>query len=74
MLHNDTMIGAFSHSTAVGKLRQELPDVPSDARYTVEEAETMCLLCTTCSIAGAPSRLGAASDRATGPILIIYLN
>ncbi|KAK3126653.1 hypothetical protein QOZ80_7AG0560040 [Eleusine coracana subsp. coracana] len=47
MLHNDMMIGAFSHSTAVGKLRQELPDVPSDARvmfprYTVEEAETAC--------------------------------
>ncbi|KAL6595137.1 hypothetical protein ACP70R_048240 [Stipagrostis hirtigluma subsp. patula] len=47
MLHDDMMIGAFSHSTAVGKLRQELPDVPSDARvmfprYTVEEAETVC--------------------------------
>ncbi|KAL6845691.1 hypothetical protein ACP4OV_024514 [Aristida adscensionis] len=47
MLHNDMMIGAFSHSTAVGKLRQELPDVPLNARvmfprYTVEEAETVC--------------------------------
>ncbi|KAI5016553.1 uncharacterized protein LOC123431389 [Hordeum vulgare subsp. vulgare] len=47
MLHNDMMVGAFSHSTAVGKLRQELPDVPSDARlifprYTVDEAETVC--------------------------------
>ncbi|OEL25729.1 hypothetical protein BAE44_0013252 [Dichanthelium oligosanthes] len=47
MLHNDMMVGAFSHSTAVGKLRQELPDVPSDARlmfprYTLEEAETAC--------------------------------
>lgn len=47
MLHNDMMVGAFSHSTAVGKLRQELPDVPSDARlmfprYTLEEAETVC--------------------------------
>jgi small subunit ribosomal protein S29 len=47
MLHNDMMVGAFSHSTAVGKLRQELPDVPPDARlmfprYTLEEAETVC--------------------------------
>ncbi|ONM27500.1 mitochondrial 28S ribosomal protein S29-related [Zea mays] len=47
MLHNDMMVGAFSHSTAVGKLRQELPDVPSDARlifprYTLDEAETAC--------------------------------
>lgn len=47
MLHNDMMVGAFSHSTAVGKLRQELPDVPSEARlifprYTVDEAETVC--------------------------------
>uniref|UniRef100_A0A0D3GNF9 Small ribosomal subunit protein mS29 n=1 Tax=Oryza barthii TaxID=65489 RepID=A0A0D3GNF9_9ORYZ len=47
MLHNDMMVGAFSHSTAVGKLRQDLPDVPSDARvmfprYTVNEAETVC--------------------------------
>lgn len=47
MLHNDMMVGAFSHSTAVGKLRQELPDVPSDARlifprYTLDEAETVC--------------------------------
>ncbi|EER98173.1 hypothetical protein BDA96_02G072600 [Sorghum bicolor] len=47
MVHNDMMVGAFSHSTAVGKLRQELPDVPSDARlifprYTLDEAETVC--------------------------------
>jgi small subunit ribosomal protein S29 len=47
MLHNDMMVGAFSHSTAVGELRQELPDVPSDARlmfprYTTDEAETVC--------------------------------
>uniref|UniRef100_A0A0D9WWM8 Small ribosomal subunit protein mS29 n=1 Tax=Leersia perrieri TaxID=77586 RepID=A0A0D9WWM8_9ORYZ len=47
MVHNDMMVGAFSHSTAVGKLRQDLPDVPSDARvmfprYTVDEAETVC--------------------------------
>jgi hypothetical protein len=47
MLHNDMMVGAFSHSTAVGKLRQELPDVPSNARlifprYTLDEAETVC--------------------------------
>ncbi|XP_047342423.1 28S ribosomal protein S29, mitochondrial [Impatiens glandulifera] len=43
MMHDDIMIGAFSHSTAVGKLRQDLPDVPIDARmnyprYNVEEA------------------------------------
>uniref|UniRef100_A0A0E0LIA2 Small ribosomal subunit protein mS29 n=1 Tax=Oryza punctata TaxID=4537 RepID=A0A0E0LIA2_ORYPU len=48
MLHNDMMVGAFSHSTAVGKLRQDLPDVPSDARvmfprYTVNEAETFLI-------------------------------
>lgn len=41
------MVGAFSHSTAVGKLRQDLPDVPVDARvilprYTLEEAATVC--------------------------------
>ena len=43
MMHADMMIGAFSHSTAVGKLRQELPDVPLDARvmfprYDLDEA------------------------------------
>ncbi|XP_039140752.1 uncharacterized protein LOC120277940 [Dioscorea cayenensis subsp. rotundata] len=43
MMHGDMMIGAFSHSTAVGKLRQELPDVPFDARvmfprYDLDEA------------------------------------
>ncbi|PWA60692.1 28S ribosomal protein S29-related protein [Artemisia annua] len=37
------MVGAFSHSTAVGKLRKDLPDVPSNAhvmfpRYTLDEA------------------------------------
>lgn len=47
MMHNDMMVGAFSHSTAVGKLRQELPDVPRDARtnisrYTLDEAAAVC--------------------------------
>lgn len=47
MMHNDMMIGAFSHSTAVGKLRKELPEVPTDARinfprYDLEEADTVC--------------------------------
>lgn len=47
MLHDDMMVGAFSHSTAVGKLRQDLPDVPSGARvlfprYSLDEAETVC--------------------------------
>ncbi|GAV58653.1 DAP3 domain-containing protein [Cephalotus follicularis] len=47
MMHDDMMVGAFSHSTAVGKLRQDLPDVPFDARvnltrYTVDEAATVC--------------------------------
>lgn len=46
-MHMDMMVGAFSHSTAVGKLRQELPDVPKDARiflprYSVDEASTVC--------------------------------
>lgn len=46
-MHNDMMVGAFSHSTAVGKLRQDLPDVPIGARinlprYTLEEAATVC--------------------------------
>ncbi|XP_078446609.1 mitochondrial 28S ribosomal protein S29-like protein [Wolffia australiana] len=46
MMHNDMMVGAFSHSTAVGKLRKELPDVPSDARillprYNTAEAESV---------------------------------
>lgn len=40
------MVGAFSHSTAVGKLRQELPGVPMDARvilprYSLDEAATV---------------------------------
>lgn len=47
MMHDDMMVGAFSHSTAVGKLRQELPDVPLGARvmlprYTLDEAATVC--------------------------------
>ncbi|KAH6814212.1 mitochondrial 28S ribosomal protein S29-like protein [Perilla frutescens var. frutescens] len=47
MMHDDMMVGAFSHSTAVGKLRQELPDVPPDARtflprYSLDEAATVC--------------------------------
>lgn len=47
MTHEDMMVGAFSHSTAVGKLRQELPDVPTDARiyfprYSLDEAATVC--------------------------------
>ncbi|GAB2235093.1 hypothetical protein Droror1_Dr00004375 [Drosera rotundifolia] len=46
MMHNDMMIGAFSHSTAVGKLRKELPDVPLDARvdlprYSLDEASAV---------------------------------
>lgn len=46
MLHDDMMVGAFSHSTAVGKLRKDLPDVPLDARvnlprYTLDEAGTV---------------------------------
>lgn len=41
------MVGAFSHSTAVGKLRKDLPDVPSDARvnlprYSLDEAAAVC--------------------------------
>ncbi|CAK8566025.1 unnamed protein product [Lathyrus sativus] len=47
MMHDDMMVGAFSHSTAVGKLRKDLPDVPIDARaifprYSLEEADTVC--------------------------------
>ncbi|XP_057953324.1 uncharacterized protein LOC131147779 [Malania oleifera] len=47
MMHNDMMVGAFSHSTAVGKLRKDLPDVPIDARinfprYSLDEAEAVC--------------------------------
>lgn len=42
-MHDDMMVGAFSHSTAVGKLRKDLPDVPIDARvmfprYSLGEA------------------------------------
>lgn len=47
MMHDDMMVGAFSHSTAVGKLRKELPDVPADARvnfhrYSLDEAAAVC--------------------------------
>lgn len=47
MVHDDMMVGAFSHSTAVGKLRKDLPDVPVDSRvmfprYSLDEAETVC--------------------------------
>nr|CAD1837449.1 unnamed protein product [Ananas comosus var. bracteatus] len=47
MMHDDMMIGVFSNSTAVGKLRQELPDVPLGARvmfprYSLDEAATVC--------------------------------
>ncbi|GMI88864.1 hypothetical protein like AT1G16870 [Hibiscus trionum] len=47
MMHDDMMVGAFSHSTAVGKLRLDLPNVPVDARvnmprYSSDEAETVC--------------------------------
>ncbi|XP_042515537.1 28S ribosomal protein S29, mitochondrial [Macadamia integrifolia] len=47
MMHNDIMVGAFSHSTAVGKLRKDLPDVPLDARvnfprYSLDEAASVC--------------------------------
>lgn len=47
MMHDDMMVGAFSHSTAVGKLRQDLPDVPFDARlnfprYNLDEAGAVC--------------------------------
>jgi small subunit ribosomal protein S29 len=47
MMHEDMMVGAFSHSTAVGKLRKDLPDVPVDARqqfprYSLDEAEAVC--------------------------------
>ncbi|KAK6246790.1 hypothetical protein QUC31_018355 [Theobroma cacao] len=46
MMHDDMMVGAFSHSTAVGKLRKDLPDVPVDARvnlprYSLDEADTV---------------------------------
>ncbi|KAG6607352.1 28S ribosomal protein S29, mitochondrial, partial [Cucurbita argyrosperma subsp. sororia] len=46
MMHDDMMVGAFSHSTAVGKLRQDLPDVPLGARvnfprYNLDEAASV---------------------------------
>lgn len=42
-MHDTMMVGAFSHSTAVGKLRKDLPDVPTNARvmfprYSLDEA------------------------------------
>ncbi|KAG5603119.1 hypothetical protein H5410_034489, partial [Solanum commersonii] len=47
MIHDNMMVGAFSHSTAVGKLRKDLPVVPADARvnfprYSVDEAASVC--------------------------------
>ncbi|KAL3517992.1 hypothetical protein ACH5RR_020581 [Cinchona calisaya] len=48
MMHKDLMmVGAFSHSISVGKLRQDLPEVPPDARinfprYRLDEAATVC--------------------------------
>ncbi|XP_044495119.1 uncharacterized protein LOC123218023 isoform X2 [Mangifera indica] len=47
MMHDVMMVGAFSHSTAVGKLRKDLPDVPVDARYnlprySIDEAAAVC--------------------------------
>ncbi|KAG2672956.1 hypothetical protein I3843_13G058300 [Carya illinoinensis] len=47
MVHDDMMVGAFSHSTEIGKLRKDLPDVPVDAcvtfpRYSLDEATTVC--------------------------------
>lgn len=47
-MHKDLMMaGAFSHSTAVGKLRKDLPDIPMDVRikfprYNLDEAATVC--------------------------------
>ncbi|XP_074279540.1 uncharacterized protein LOC141604887 [Silene latifolia] len=47
MTHNDMMVGAFSHSTAVGKLRKDLPGVPDGARvdfprFSLDEAGVVC--------------------------------
>lgn len=47
MIHDNMMVGAFSHSTAVGKLRKDLPGVPADARinfprYSVDEVAVVC--------------------------------
>ncbi|KAK9740164.1 hypothetical protein RND81_03G016400 [Saponaria officinalis] len=47
MTHDDMMVGAFSHSTAVGKLRKDLPGVPDGARvdfprYSLDEAGVIC--------------------------------
>ena len=46
MLHNDMMVAAYSHSTAVGKLRKHLPDTPQHVRYdfhrySIDEAEAV---------------------------------
>ncbi|KAL2920600.1 28S ribosomal protein S29 mitochondrial [Bienertia sinuspersici] len=45
--HDDMMVGAFSHSTSVGKLRKDLPNVPDNARidfprYNLDEAAAVC--------------------------------
>ncbi|KAL2899347.1 28S ribosomal protein S29 mitochondrial [Bienertia sinuspersici] len=45
--HDDMMVGALSHSTSVGKLRKDLPNVPHNAhidfpRYNVDEAAAVC--------------------------------
>eukprot|EP01018_Ginkgo_biloba_P000991 Gb_06957 [translate_table: standard] len=47
MLHDDMMVAAYSHSTAVGKLRKHLPDTPLNARmdfprYSLKESEVVC--------------------------------
>lgn len=65
-MHKDLMMaGAFSHSTAVGKLRKDLPDVPMDVRikfprYNLDEAATVChyyvrLLANPCLLHYSPS-------------------
>lgn len=46
MLHSDMMVTAYSHSTAVGKLRKHLPDTPLDVRYdfprySIDEVEAV---------------------------------
>lgn len=65
------MVGAFSHSTAVGKLRNDLPDVPTDVRikfprYNLDEAATVChyyvrLVLNSCSL-GCPTLLTFPSN------------
>ncbi|KAG6583328.1 hypothetical protein SDJN03_19260, partial [Cucurbita argyrosperma subsp. sororia] len=46
MMQDGMMVGALSHSTAVGKLLQDLPDVPLGARvnfpcYSLDEAASV---------------------------------